>query len=120
MCRQYCIKWELTNAKCPELNGVAERALGIIQNAALAARIKAPILFPHVELPPSSEILWAEAVHRACETLNRTVRTTIPGNKSPHDMLQGKATPASPHPFLRPSGVLPLEPPAEDVPQVRE
>ena len=51
MCRQYCIKQEVTNAKSPELNGVAERALGIIQNAALAARIKAPILFPHVELP---------------------------------------------------------------------
>ena len=44
-CRQYCIKQEFTNAKSPELNGVTERALGIIQNAALAARIQAPILF---------------------------------------------------------------------------
>ena len=50
VCRHYCIKQEFTSAKCPELNGVAERALGIIQNAALAARIQAPILFPHIKL----------------------------------------------------------------------
>ena len=37
VCRQYCIKREFTNAKSPELNGVAERALGIIKNVALAA-----------------------------------------------------------------------------------
>ena len=30
VCRQYCIKQEFTNAKSPELNGVAERAPGII------------------------------------------------------------------------------------------
>ena len=101
MCRQYCVKQEFTNAKSPELNGVAERALGIIQNAALAARIQAPILFPHVELPPS-ETLWAEAVHWACEALNRTATTSNPGNKSPYEMWHGKAAPASPHPFLRP------------------
>ena len=100
VCRQYCIKQEHTNAKSPELNGVAERALGIIQNAALAARIQAPILFPHVELPPS-ETLWAEAVHWACEALNRTVTTSNPGNKSPYEMWHDKAAPASPHPFLR-------------------
>ena len=85
VCRQYCIKQEFTNAKCPEPNGVAERALGIIQNAALAARIQAPILFPHVELP-LSETLWAEAVYWACEALNRTATTFNPGNKSPYEM----------------------------------
>ena len=117
VCRQYCVKQEFTNAKSPELNGVAERALGIIQNAALAARIQAPILFPHVELPPS-ETLWAEAVHWACEALNRTATTSNPGSKSPYEMWHGKAAPASPHPFLRPG--LPLEPSVEVVPQVRE
>ena len=98
---QYFIKQEFTNAKSPEMNGVAERAPGIIQNAALAARIQAPILFPHIELPPS-ETLWAEAVYWACEALNRTAVTSNPGNKSPHEMWYGNATPASPHPFLRP------------------
>ena len=71
--------------KSLELNGVAERALGIIQNAAFAARIQAPILFPHVVLPPS-ETLWAEEVHWAYEALNRTATKYNPGNKSPHEM----------------------------------
>ena len=100
MCRLYRVKQEFTNAKSPELNGVAERALGIIQNAALAARIQAPILFSHVELP-LSETLW-EAVHWACEALNRTPTTSKPGSKSPYELLHGEAAPASPHPFLRP------------------
>ena len=101
VCRQHCVRQVFTNAKSPELNGVAERALGNIQNAALAARIQAPILFPHVELPPS-ETLWAEAVHWACEALNRTAITSNPGSKSPYEMWHGKAAPTSPHPFLRP------------------
>ena len=101
VCRQYWVKEELTITKSPELNGVAERALGIMQNAALVARIQAPILFPHVELPPS-ENLGAEAVHWACEALSRTATTSNPGSKSPYEMWYGKAAPASPHPFLRP------------------
>ena len=87
--------------KSPELNGVAEKALGIIQNTALAARIQALIFFPHVELPPS-ETLWAEAIHWVCQALKRTVTTSNQGNKSPYEMWHGKAAPASPHPFLRP------------------
>ena len=101
VCRQYCTKQEFINAKCPELNGIAERVLGVIKNGALAARIQAPILFPHVQLPPL-ETLWAEAVHWACEALNRTAMTSNRGNKSPYEMWHGKAAPASPHPFLRP------------------
>ena len=101
VCRQYCIKQEITNAKSPELNGLAERALGIIHNAALAARIQALILFLHIELP-SSETLWAEAVHWACEALNRTTTTSNPRDKSPHEMWYGKGSPASPHAFPRP------------------
>ena len=101
VCRQYCVKQEFTNAKSPELDGVAERALGIILNAALAAGIQAPILFPHVELPPS-ETLWAETVCWACEALNRTATTFNPGSKGPYEMWHGMAAPASPHPFIRP------------------
>ena len=67
------------------INGVAERALGVIQNAALAARIQARILFPHIELPPS-QTLWPEAVHWASEALNRTATTSNPGSKSPYEM----------------------------------
>lgn len=54
--KNYCIKQEFTNAICRELDGVAERSLDAIQNAAIAVRIQTFILVPHVELSPS-EIL---------------------------------------------------------------
>ena len=53
VCKQYCIKQEFMNANSPNQNGVLGRALGIIQNAALAACIQAPIFFPLVQLPPT-------------------------------------------------------------------
>ena len=101
VCRQYCITQEFTNAKSPELNGVAQRVMGVIQNAVLAARIQAPIFFPHVKLP-QSEALWVEAVHWACEAFNLTTTTSNSGNKSPHELWHGKATPASLQPLLCP------------------
>ena len=54
VCKQFCIKQEFTNADSPKKNGVVERALGTIQNAALAACIQAPINFPLVQLPPTN------------------------------------------------------------------
>lgn len=38
------IKRELTDTKSLELNGVAEKALGVVQNAALAPSIQTAIL----------------------------------------------------------------------------
>ena len=102
MCKQFCIKQEFTNAESPKQNGLVERALGIIQNAALAACIQAPIIFPLVQLPPT-ESLWAEAVHWSCDALNHTATTANPGNEILHEMWHGTATPASPHPFLCPA-----------------
>ena len=93
---------EFANADIPKQNGVAERALGIMQNAALAECIQAPIIFPLVQLSPT-ESLWAEAVHRSCDALNHIATTANPGNKSPHEMWHGTAAPASPHPFHRPA-----------------
>ena len=84
VCKQHCIKQEFTNADSPKQNGVVERGLGIIQNAGLAACIQAPIIFPHVQLPPTKS-LRAEAIHGACDALNRTATTANPGNKSPHE-----------------------------------
>lgn len=101
VCRQYCIKQEFTTAKSPEFNGVAERGVGMIVKAALAARIQAPIIFSHVELPPTDS-LWTEAMHWACDALNHTATVANPQNKSPHEMWYGTAEPASPHLFLRP------------------
>ena len=101
-CKQHCIKQKFTNADSPKQNGVVERVLGIIQNAGLVACIQVPIIFPHVQLPPTTS-LWAEAVHWACDALNHTATTANPGNKSSHEMWYGTAAPASPHPFLRPA-----------------
>ena len=117
MCKQFCIKQEFTNADSPKQSGVVERALGIIQNAALAACIQAPIIFPLVQLPPT-ESLWAEAVHWACDALNHTATTTTP-ETSPR-MIFGMGLR---HRLRRPvpsSSVLPLEPPLEVVSPGRE
>ena len=46
VCRQYCIKQQITDAIRPGINGVAERANGIIQNAALVAWIQVLPLYP--------------------------------------------------------------------------
>ena len=56
VCKQYCIKQEFTNADSLKQNGVVERALGVIQNAGLAACIQAPIIFPHIQLPPTKSV----------------------------------------------------------------
>ena len=67
LCRKYNTTEKFTSASSPQFNGVAERALGLIDAAAFAARIQAPILFPNVELP-SSDSLLAEAMSWACHT----------------------------------------------------
>ena len=42
VCKQHCIKQEFTKAHSPKQNGLIESALGITQNAGLAACIEAP------------------------------------------------------------------------------
>ena len=90
------------NADSPKQNGVAERALGIIQNVALAACILAPVIFPHVRLP-STKSLWAEAVHWATYALNHARTTANPNHKSPHEMWYDTVAHAPLHPFRRPA-----------------
>ena len=46
LCRKRGIKQEFTPADSPKYNGVAERALALINDAALAARLQAPELYP--------------------------------------------------------------------------
>ena len=80
VCKQFFIEQEFTDADSPKQNGVIAKALGIIQNAALAACIQVPIIFAHVQLPPTKS-LWAEAMHWADDALNHTVTTANPGTK---------------------------------------
>ncbi|CAB1105045.1 unnamed protein product [Ectocarpus sp. CCAP 1310/34] len=101
VCRKYCIKQEFTPAHSPEYNGVAERALGLIKDAALAARIQAPTLYPGAPNYPS---LWAEAIAWSCNALNCTSTTSNPEKKSPYEMWHGHPPPpGATYPFLKPA-----------------
>ena len=82
-------------------NGVAERALTLINDAALAARIQAPVLYPGAPAYPS---LWAEAVSWACPILNRTATTANSEDNSPYEMWYGLPPPTCEvGPFLEPA-----------------
>ena len=83
LCRKHGIKQEFTPADSPKYNGVAERALGLINDAAVAARIQATELYPNTPNYPS---LWAEAASWACLALTCTATTGNPGDKSPYEM----------------------------------
>ena len=83
------IKQEFTTADSPYLNGVAERALGLIETAAMMGPIQACQLFHSAKLP-ATESLWAEASYWACDDLNPTATSANPANKSPHEMWHGR------------------------------
>ncbi|CAB1111413.1 unnamed protein product [Ectocarpus sp. CCAP 1310/34] len=101
VCRKYCIKQEFTPAHSPEYNGVAERALGLIKDAALTSRIQAPTLYPGAPNYPS---LWAEAIAWSCNALNCTSTTSNPEKKSPYEMWHGQPPPpGATYPILKPA-----------------
>lgn len=83
--RKFNITQEFTSASSPQFNGLAERALGLIEAAGLSARIQALILFPIVELP-SSDYLWTEATSWAYHCLNCSATTSNPDGISPHEL----------------------------------
>ena len=45
MCNELLIKQEFTPAYSPQYNGVAERGLGLIEEAAMAARLQAKVFW---------------------------------------------------------------------------
>ncbi|CAB1112906.1 unnamed protein product [Ectocarpus sp. CCAP 1310/34] len=102
VCNELLIKQEFTPAYSPQYNGVAERGLGLIEEAAMAARIQAKVLFGHVQLPKTDK-LWAEAMHWACEAMNHTACSANPDSMSPYEMWYGEPRPARPYPFLKPA-----------------
>ena len=73
----------------------------MLEAAALAARIQAPILFPNVELP-SSDYFWTEDMSWACHTFNCSTTTSIPDSKSPHEMWHGSPPRRHLLPFFNP------------------
>ena len=103
--RKRGIKQEFTLADSPKYNGVAERALGLVNDAAVAARIQATELYPSAPNYPS---LWAKAASwaDACHALNCTATTANPGDKSAYEMWYGSPPPpprGAVWPFLKPA-----------------
>ena len=74
LCRDRGIKQEFTCQDSPEMNGIAERALGLIEASAMAAHFQAKEIFAGIPLP-TSDRLWAESMRWACDCLNRTATT---------------------------------------------
>ena len=100
LCRKRGIKQEPTPADSPKYHGVAEQALGLINDAAVAARIQETELNPSA---PNYPPLWAEAASWACYALNCTATTANPGDKSPYEMWYGSPPPRGEvWPFLKP------------------
>ena len=101
LCRKLGINKEFTPADCPKYNGVAERALALINDSALAARIQAPVLYLDAPDYPS---LWTEAMTWGCHVLNCTATTSKSGDKSPYEMWYGSPpTPGEVWPFRKPA-----------------
>ena len=80
LCCKRGIKKVFTPADSPKYNGVDERALPLINDTALAARIQAPVLYPGTLTYPS---LWAKSVNWACHVLNRAAAIANFGDKFP-------------------------------------
>lgn len=74
----------MTTADSPQFDGVVERALGLIDTAAMAGRIQDREFFPGAQLPATAS-MWTEACHWACDVLNRTT-TANRESKPPYDM----------------------------------
>lgn len=66
-----------------------------------ANRINVFLIYPHAQLP-GTEPLRAKAAHWACDALNRTATTANPGDKSSHEIWQGKPPSVVLLPFLKP------------------
>ena len=99
LCRKRGIIQEFTPTDRPKYNSVAERILAPISDTALAARIQAQVLYPGTQSYPA---LWAEAVSRACNALNRTATKQKPRNKSPYEIWHGSPSIAGEvWPFLK-------------------
>ncbi|CAN0397749.1 unnamed protein product, partial [Hapterophycus canaliculatus] len=88
ICRTHRIQREFTSTDRPQLNGVAERGLTLIEKLAKALAIQAKVSFVGLSLPPT-EKLWPEAHSYACDSLNRTATSSNPDYQSPCEIWHG-------------------------------
>ena len=93
---------EYTQVDSPKYDGVVERRIALILEAAMASCLEAPRLFGGVPLPPTGP-LWAEACVNASDAINVSARVSDkPDMLSPHQKLYGRAPFPRLLPFLKP------------------
>ena len=88
ICRKLHIKREFTSANTPQLNGVAERGLTLIEKVAKASAYQAKVSFVGMDLPPMDR-LWADNHHNACDVLNRSATKSNKGMTTLYEMWHG-------------------------------
>ena len=101
ICRNHHIKREFTSARTPQLNGVAERGLRLIEKVARASAFLPKVSFVGMQ-SPATETLWAEAQNYSCDVLNRTATTSNRDKKSAYEMWHGVKPPPTLIQRLRP------------------
>ena len=79
------ITQEYTPPDTPQYNRMAERALGLLREKAIAVMEE----LDHIDVP--REKLWAQAMLFACDTTNKSVTTSTVEGKSPCELWFGKA-----------------------------
>ena len=82
ICRKLHIEGEFTSANTPQLNGVAERGLTLIEKVAKASAYQAKVSFIGMDLPPMDR-LWTDNPHNACDVLNRSATKSNKGMTTP-------------------------------------
>ncbi|CAN0031541.1 unnamed protein product [Sphacelaria rigidula] len=97
LCRERGIRQQYTPADSPEYNGVAERAIAMVEEAATAARTQAKVLYG-VDVPTR---MWAESNRWAAGALERSATTANPGKKSPDEMFYGEVPEVKLLPFFK-------------------
>ena len=88
ICRKLHIKREFTSANTPQLNGVAERGLTLIEIVAKASAYQAKVSFVGMDRPPMDR-LWTGNHHNACDVLNRSATKSNKGMTTPYEMWHG-------------------------------
>ena len=88
ICRKLHIKREFTSANTPQLNGVAERGLTLIEKVAKAFAYQAKVSFVGLDLPPM-DCLWTDNHHNACDVLNRSATKSNKGMTTPYEIWHG-------------------------------
>lgn len=76
------IKHAFTTPDIPRLDGYTERGLADLKVTPLASRVRAGSLFGGVNMPSTSDNLWAEAAHCARDSLRKAATPAYLNNKS--------------------------------------